>query len=146
MAKAIREVVSSAILFKVSDPRVQGVTVLDVELSGDLRHATIAVSIMGSETEQNQAMKGLQSAAGMLQALVAERLQTRFTPVLAFKRDPGVKKSIELSRLIDETLSADRQARADGASAAGSTSIAAPESVPASTPSAPEAAEFDAAP
>jgi ribosome-binding factor A len=109
MAEAIREVVSSAILFKLADPRIRAVTVLSVELSGDLRHATVSVSIMGSEAEQNLAMKGLKSATGYLQSLVAERLQTRFTPVLAFNRDQGVKKSIELSRLIDETLEADRR-------------------------------------
>jgi ribosome-binding factor A len=109
MAEAIREVVSSAVLFKLSDPRIRAVTVLGVELSGDLRHAAVAVSIMGTESEQNLAMKGLKSAAGYLQSLVAERLQTRFTPVLTFKLDQGVKKSIELSRLIDETLDADRR-------------------------------------
>ena len=52
--------------------------------------------------------KGLQHAAGFLQARVAGRLQTRFTPVLSFKRDDSVKKSIAMSRLIDETLAAER--------------------------------------
>ncbi len=109
MAEAIREVVSSAILFKVADPRVRSVTVLGVEVQGDLRRATVSVSIMGSEPEQNLAMKGLQHATGFLQSLVAERLQTRFTPILTFKRDESVKKAIAMSRLIDETLLADRQ-------------------------------------
>src|SRR5271168_2323670 len=110
MAAAIREVVSSAILFKVADPRVQSVTVLGVEVQGDLRRATISVSIMGSEADQNLAMKGLQHATGFLQSLVAERLQTRFTPILTFKRDLSVKKSIAMARLIDDALLADRQA------------------------------------
>lgn len=111
MAEAIREVVSSAILFDVSDPRVHSVTVLTVDLSGDLRNATINVSIMGSEAEQKTAMAGLKSATGYLQAKVANRLQTRFTPVLAFKLDDSVKKSVAISRLIDEAL-ADEQAPA----------------------------------
>lgn len=108
IAEAIREVVSSAILFEVSDPRVRAVTVLRAEVSGDLRNATVYVSIMGSEQEQQVALKGLQHAAGFLQARVAARLQTRFTPVLTFKRDDSVKKSIAMSRLIDETLASDR--------------------------------------
>lgn len=108
IAEAIREVVSSAILFEVSDPRVKGVTVISVEVSGDLRSATVFVSFMGSPTEQEQAMKGLKSATGYLQSLVAARLQTRFTPVLTFKRDEGVKRSVEMSRLIEETLEKDR--------------------------------------
>lgn len=107
VAEAIREVVSSAILFEVADPRVRGVTVLRAEVSGDLRNATVYVSVMGSQHEQQAALKGLQSAAGFLQSRVAARLQTRFTPVLTFKRDDSVKKSIAMSRLIDETLAAE---------------------------------------
>jgi ribosome-binding factor A len=109
MAQAIREVVSSAILFEVADPRVHAVTVLGVEVSNDMRHATVHVSIMGTESEQNLAMRGLQHATGFLQAKVAARLQTRFTPVLAFKRDDSVKKSFEITRLIDEAIAADRK-------------------------------------
>ncbi len=109
MAQAIREVVSSAVLFEVADPRVHAVTVLGVEVSNDMRHATVHVSIMGTESEQNLAMRGLQHATGFLQAKVAARLQTRFTPVLAFKRDDSVKKSFEITRLIDEAIAADRK-------------------------------------
>jgi ribosome-binding factor A len=109
MAQAIREVVSSAILFEVADPRVHAVTVLGVEVSNDMRLATVHVSIMGTESEQNLAMRGLQHATGFLQAKVAARLQTRFTPVLAFKRDDSVKKSFEITRLIDEVIAADRK-------------------------------------
>ena len=115
MAEAIREVVSQAILFEVSDPRVRGVTVLHAEVSGDLRNATVFVSIMGTPAEQENAMRGLRSATGYLQSLVAARLQTRFTPVLAFKKDEGIKKSVEMSRLIEETLAADREARGEDA-------------------------------
>ena len=109
IAEAIREVVASAILFDVADPRVRAVTVLRVEVSGDLRNATVFVSIMGTEAEQRPRCSGLKHAAGFLQAQVAARLQTRFTPVLVFKLDDSVKKSIEISRLIDDALAADRR-------------------------------------
>ncbi len=110
MAEAIREVVSSAILFEVSDPRVTGVTVLRAEVAGDLRNASVYVSIMGTQSEQELAMRGLQSAAGFLQAKVAARLQTRTTPHLTFKRDVGIKRSIEMSQIIEEALARDRSA------------------------------------
>ena len=109
MAEAIREVVASAILFEVADPRVQSVTVLRVELSGDLRQAKVYVSIMGTESERRRALEGLNHAAGFIQARVAARLQTRFTPVLGFKLDDSVKKSVELGRLIDEAVASDRK-------------------------------------
>lgn len=114
VAEAIRETVSSAILFEVSDPRVTGVTVLRSEVAGDLRSATVFVSIMGSEVEQKVAMAGLQSASGFLQAKVAERLQSRTTPHLTFKRDVGIKRSIEMSRLIDDALAGERPPAPEG--------------------------------
>ena len=113
IAEAIREVVSSAILFEVADPRVSGITVLRTDVSGDLHNATVFVSVMGTEAEQATAMRGLQSAAGFLQAKVAARLQTRTTPHLTFKRDVGVKRSIEMSQIIDDALAADRASRSD---------------------------------
>jgi ribosome-binding factor A len=109
MAEAIREVVSSAILFEVADPRVHSVTVLRVEVTADLRNATVYVSIMGNEAERKQTFRGLIHATGFLQARVAARLQTRFTPILSFKHDESVKKSIEVSRLIDEALASDQR-------------------------------------
>src|SRR3954451_10124909 len=110
IAEAIREVVSSAILFEVADPRVKSVTVLRVEVAADQRNATVHVSVMGTPGEQELALRGLNHAAGFLQSRVAARLQTRFTPILSFKRDDSVKKSIEISRLIEDALAADRQA------------------------------------
>lgn len=109
IAEAIREVVSSSILFDVADPRVRAVTVLNVDVAKDLRNATIYVSVMGTPAEQQMALKGLKSATGFLQAKVAARLQTRFTPILVFKRDDSVKRSVEISKLIEETLASDRE-------------------------------------
>jgi ribosome-binding factor A len=109
MAEAIREVVATAILFEVADPRVHSVTVLRVELTGDLRQAKVYVSIMGTESERKRALEGLNHAAGFIQARVAARLQTRFTPVLSFKLDDSVKRSVELGRLIDEAVASDRK-------------------------------------
>ncbi len=109
MAEAIREVVATAILFDVADPRVRSVTVLRVEVSGDLHQAKVYVSIMGTGAEQRRAMEGLNHATGFLQARVAARLQTRFTPVLSFHSDDRVKKSIEIGRLIDEAVASDQR-------------------------------------
>ena len=75
MAEAIREVVASAILFEAADPRIRAVTVLRVEVSADLRQATVYVSVMGNEAEQTLAMRGLKHAAGFFQSKVADRLQ-----------------------------------------------------------------------
>jgi ribosome-binding factor A len=104
VAEAIREVASETILFELRDPRVKRVTVTRAEVSGDLQHAKVYVSIMGTEKEQTLTMHGLRHAAGFIQSKLAQRLQTRFTPVISFVLDEGVKKSIEITRLINEAL------------------------------------------
>jgi ribosome-binding factor A len=135
MAEAIREVVATAILFEVADPRVHSVTVLRVELTGDLRQAKVYVSIMGTESERRRALEGLNHAAGFIQARVAARLQTRFTPVLSFTLDDSVRKSVELGRLIDEAVASDR--KGDASSPTGEPPpSAAPESADVEDPDA----------
>ena len=104
VAEAIREVASETILFELRDPRVKGVTVTRAEVSGDLQHAKVYVSIMGTPKEQQLTMYGLKHAAGFVQSKLADRLQTRFTPQLTFVLDEGVKKSLEVTRLINEAL------------------------------------------
>ncbi|MFM8379252.1 MAG: 30S ribosome-binding factor RbfA [Planctomycetia bacterium] len=103
-AEAVREVVSMAILTQVRDPRVQGVTVTGVEMAPDMRNAIVHVSVMGSPAQQQLALRGLASSAGFLQAQIAERIDTRYVPRLAFKLDAGVKQSIEIARVLGEVL------------------------------------------
>ncbi len=100
VAEAIRQVVSTAILFGLRDPRVQHVTILRVETPFDLRTSKIYVSVLGDEKTQRLTMKGLDAARGYLQSKIAEELDLRFTPVLTFILDQGVKKSIAASQLL----------------------------------------------
>lgn len=103
-AEAVREVVSWAILTELNDPRVQDVTVTYVEMSGDMRQAKVHVSIMGDDAKQKLGLRGLQNAAGFLQSKLASRIDTRYTPRIEFILDLGVKKSIEISRILREVL------------------------------------------
>ena len=104
VSEAIREVVSRAILFELKDPRVSGVTVTRGEVTGDLRHAKVYVSIMGTDTAQRLSLKGLESARGFLQRKVAERLETRYTPHIEIVVDDSIKKSLEMARILKEVL------------------------------------------
>ena len=134
VAEAIREVASETILFELRDPRVKGVTVTRAEVSGDLQHAKVYVSVMGSAREQNLCMHGLRHSAGFIQAKLAKRLQTRFTPVIEFVLDEGVKKSIEMTRLINEALgqsSAKEHQEAESPDAPGSPADGTAEESPA---------------
>lgn len=102
VAEVVREVAAEAILFEVRDPRVKGVTVTRAEVSADLQHAKVFVSVMGSEKDQQLTMHGLKSSAGFVQTKLAKRLTTRFVPHVTFVIDEGVKKSLEISRILNE--------------------------------------------
>jgi ribosome-binding factor A len=118
VAEAVREVASETILYELQDPRVKLVTVTRAEVSGDLQHAKVYVSVMGTPKEQNLTLHGLRHASGFIQSKLAKRLQTRFTPVIQFVLDRGVKHSIEMTRLINEAL-AESAPSAEGAEAEG---------------------------
>jgi len=102
VARAIRQVVSTAVLTEIRDPRVSDVTVISVDVAPDLRSAKVSVSVMGEPHQQALCMQGLRSAQGFLQGRIAEHLDLRYTPVLTFQLDQGVKKSIAASRLLRE--------------------------------------------
>ncbi len=142
VASVVREVVSSTILFELRDPRIANVTVTRVEVSGDLQHARIFVSVMGDERARKLCMHGLESSRGFLQSKLAERIKSRYTPQLRFVLDEGVKKSFEVSRIISElhaqesTKPADSETPSDGVDAA--TSDESPTQTQADAPVADE--------
>ena len=97
--EALREVLSAEIA-SLKDPRIGFVTVTGVEVSPDLSHARVSVSVMGSEAEQARSMEGLASAARFLRAQLARELQLRTSPELRFELDRGA----EHGRRIDAVL------------------------------------------
>ena len=93
-----------AILTEVRDPRVKDVTVTGVEMAPDMRSAIAHVSIMGGPAKEKLAIQGLTRSAGFLQSRIADRIETRYTPKLRFELDGGIKKSIEIARMLHEVL------------------------------------------
>lgn len=108
-AEAIREVVSMAILTEIRDPRIQNVTVTGVEVAPDMRSAKVLVSVMGDEGKQQLCLRGLTNSAGFLQSKIAKRIDTRYTPRLSFELDLGIKKSLEVGKILYE-LAQEREA------------------------------------
>lgn len=93
-----------AILTELRDPRIRGVTVTRVEVAPDMRSAKVYVSVMGDDKQGQLTLHGLENAAGFLQAKVAKRIDTRYTPRLSFVIDKGVKHSLAVSRILAEVL------------------------------------------
>ncbi len=110
--RAIREAISTAVLFELRDPRVQNVTILRIQVSPDLLAAKVYVSVLGDEKQQSLTLHGLNSARGFLQKKVAERIQTRYTPILRFELDQSVKMGAEAARILRD-LNLDNQDSSD---------------------------------
>ena len=107
VASMIREVVSTAILFELRDPRIKNVTVLGADVSPDLRYAAVRISVMGDEKTAALTMHGLNSAKGYLQSKVADYIKSRYTPELRFVLDDTVLKSVQTSAILRQVLNPD---------------------------------------
>lgn len=96
----IRKILSQLILRDVSDPRLHGVTVTDVEIDPELLFAKVYVNALGEEDRQPEVMLGLEHAKGFLRREVARRVRLRKAPELIFKWD----ESLERGERIDAIL------------------------------------------
>lgn len=103
VSRAIQEAVSEIVLLKLNDPRAGFVTITRVEMTPDLREATVFFSVMGGEAEQRRVAQCLRHARGFIQHEVSEYLTMRFCPHLTLTEDVGFKNALEVSRLIQET-------------------------------------------
>ncbi len=102
----LREVLSESLL-DLKDPRIGFVTVTAVRTSPDLSHATVYVSVLGSERKRQRSLEGLEAAHGVLQARIANEVRMKRTPTLTFEYDPIVEEGVRMSKLIDELAPGD---------------------------------------
>ena len=93
---------SELIRTRLKDPRVGFASITHVEVSGDLRHAKVFVSVMGSPEEQAATMKGLKHATSFLRRELASRLVLRFMPELTFKLDTSIAEGARILDLIQQ--------------------------------------------
>jgi ribosome-binding factor A len=108
--ESIRQVLSEVVP-ELKDPRIGFVTVTGVVTTGDLRQATVFVSVLGSEQARASTLQGLTTAHGVLQAALGRQLKLKRTPQLTFEYDPSVERGVRMSKLIDD-LAAENDERA----------------------------------
>ena len=100
MAERIRGVLSELLLREVADPRLQGVTVTEVQLDPELMFAKIFVNALGDEARQDDVMTGLARATGFLRRELGQRVRLRNTPELHFYWDASLEAGERLNQLI----------------------------------------------
>ncbi|MGB3491978.1 MAG: 30S ribosome-binding factor RbfA [Elainellaceae cyanobacterium] len=110
VAELIRREVSQMLFSGIKDDRVGSgmVSVTNVNVSGDLQHAKIYVSIYGTEEAKAETMDGLKSATGYVRSELGQRMRLRRTPEVIFLEDRGIEEGSRVISLIDQ-LSRERE-------------------------------------
>lgn len=112
----LKQELAGLIQFEVRDPRVGMVSITDVEVSRDMSHAKVYVTVMGKENEEDakESTDVLNKAAGFLRSQVARSNNARTTPRLRFYFDSSVGRGQHLSNLIDKAVSTDKHNAGQG--------------------------------
>ena len=107
----LREVISEAIKKEVRNPRVtELITVTRVDISNDLRHAKVFISVIGTEQEKAETLAALNSAAGFIAVQSSRRVVMRYFPELLFRLDDGVNKQMHIDSLLNK-ITEERESR-----------------------------------
>jgi ribosome-binding factor A len=109
LGELIAAELSELLRTRVKDPRVGFASITRVDVSGDLRHAKVFVSVMGSPEEREATMQGLKNATGFLRHELATRLVIRFMPEIVFKLDKSIEEGSRILELINKVEQEDRQ-------------------------------------
>ena len=101
IGEEIRKIVSTILLGGIKDPRVTSlVSVIDVDVTTDLKYAYVYVSILSSDKEST--LKGLKSASGFIRREIGKSIKLRYTPEIVFKLDETIEQALHMSNLIRE--------------------------------------------
>lgn len=107
----LKEVISEVIRRDVRNPHVtELVTVTRVQISKDLRHAKVFISVIGSEQDKIETIEALNSAAGFIAVQSSQKVVMRYFPELKFKLDDSVEKHMRIEELLNK-ISKERESR-----------------------------------
>ncbi|EHR36371.1 30S ribosome-binding factor RbfA [Facklamia languida] len=101
--------VNDILYHQIKDPRVEGVTITDVELTGDLQHATIFYSTLTNLAGQRQKTEaGLKAASGKIRSELAKRISLYKVPEVVFERDQSIDYGQHIDDLLDQIKSEEK--------------------------------------
>ena len=98
----IREAIADVLSTQIKDPRIGFVTVTGVTVSADVSHATVRISVLGTDAVKESAMEGLKHARGFIRTYLARRLDLRTAPELHFMLDRGLEHASRIDAILDE--------------------------------------------
>jgi ribosome-binding factor A len=101
VAEAIRMEIARFLSEGAKDPRLTGlVTITAVDVTRDLRHAKLFISIMGTDTERTSTLEALEGMKGHLRTLLSKALSLRVAPEISFKMDESVARAARIESLL----------------------------------------------
>ena len=109
VAAELQRVLNSLLSGEVKDPRLVGVTISTLDLSGDISVARVGYSTLNPDDDPQPVLEALESASGFLRARAGAAIGMRRVPELRFEHDEGARLGIEMGRLIDEAVADDRR-------------------------------------
>src|SRR3954470_18185575 len=107
VADRIKEIVAKRLDRGLRDPRLGFVTITDVQVTGDLQHATVFYTVYGSEQERDDSTAALKAATGMLRSEVGKNITARLTPTLEFQLDAIPENAALIEDLLREAQQRD---------------------------------------
>ena len=93
--------ISSLIQRGLKDPRIGFATVTEVDLSNNLKHAKVYISVLGTECEQQDTIEGLTNASGFIRGSLGKDLNLRYIPVLEFILDETADHVSKINKIIN---------------------------------------------
>jgi ribosome-binding factor A len=103
LGSLIEQIVSELLLRQIKDPRVHGlVSITRVEVSQDISHARIFVSVMGSEEERRETMRGLERASGFVRSRLGDELTIRHVPEVQFVLDRSLEEGDRVLAILNK--------------------------------------------
>ena len=109
LADRIKEIVAKRLDRGLRDPRLGFVTITDVQVTGDLQHATVFYTVYGTEQEREDSAAALKAATGMLRTEVGKNITARLTPTLAFQLDAIPENAAHIEGLLREAQQRDTE-------------------------------------
>ncbi len=104
----LREEIAELVRREVKDPRMGGlISILEVQVSPDLKNAKVYVSVLGSDEEKDSTFVALAAAAHFIQRQLGKRLTIRRTPELSFVADDSLQEGARIDTLLNEALGND---------------------------------------
>jgi ribosome-binding factor A len=112
----LREIIGDFLVHRLRDPRLQFVTVTEVQLSPDFQHGKVYFTVLGGEQREQEALAALQSAEPLIREEINRNVHWRFIPRLTFIVDKRIEKAMSVLALLDQIAQSQSVQAAEGAS------------------------------